>query len=113
MPFSDIVQDVSGLPSASTLVILTQLSHLTLIKTICHPYTFRFGNAATEHGCKHEKQALATYELAMKERHVNFEVKGCRMFVNQEYPRLHATPHFRCSCDCCGEECGKRKCPTV
>ena len=41
-----------------------QPSH-SLIKTICYPHFFRFSNAATEHGCKHEKQALAAYELAM------------------------------------------------
>lgn len=51
-----------------------QPSH-SLIKTICYPHIFRFSNAATEHGCKHEKKALAAYELAMKERHVNFKVK--------------------------------------
>ena len=33
------------------------------------------------------------------------------MFVNQEYPWLHATPDFLCSCDCCGEGCGEIKCP--
>ena len=87
-----------------------QPSH-SLIKTICYPHIFRFSNAATEHGCKHEKQALAAYELAMKERHVNFKVKECGMFVNQEYPWLHATPDFLCSCDCCGEGCGEIKCP--
>ncbi|CAH3135040.1 unnamed protein product, partial [Porites lobata] len=35
------------------------------------------------------------------------------MFVNQEYPWLHATPVSlcSCSCDCCGEGCGEIKCP--
>ena len=42
---------------------------------------------------------------------MNFKVKECRMFVNQEYPWLHATPDFLCSCDCCGEVCGEIKCP--
>ena len=83
----------------------------SVIKTVRYPHIFRFSNAATEHGCKHEKQALAAYELAMKERHVIFKVKECRMFVNQEYPWLHATPDFLCSCDCCGEVCGEIKCP--
>ena len=87
-----------------------QPSH-SLIKTICYPHIFRFTKAATEHGCKHEKQALAAYELAMKERHVNFSVKECGMFVNQEYPWLHATLDFLCNCDCCGEGCGEIKCP--
>ena len=42
---------------------------------------------------------------------MNFKVKECGMFVNQEYPWLHATPDFLCSCDCCGEGCGEIKCP--
>ena len=29
----------------------------------------------------------------------------------QQYPWLHATPDFLCSCDCCGEGCGEVKCP--
>ena len=32
------------------------------------------------------------------------------MFVNKDYPWLHATPDFLCSCDCCGEGCGEIKC---
>ena len=36
---------------------------------------------------------------------MNFKVKECGMFINQEYP------NFLCSCDCCGEGCGKIKCP--
>ena len=47
----------------------------------------------------------------MKERHVNFNVKECGIFVNQEYPWLHATPDFLCHCDCCGKGCGEIKCP--
>ena len=33
------------------------------------------------------------------------------MFVNKDYPWLHATPDFLCSCDCCGEGCAEIKCP--
>ena len=60
-----------------------QPSH-SLIKTISYPEIFKFSNAATEHGCKHEKEALATYVLTMKANHVNFQVNG--MIVNQQCP---------------------------
>ncbi|CAH3183236.1 unnamed protein product, partial [Porites evermanni] len=61
-----------------------QPSH-SRIKTICYPHIFRFSNVATEHGCKNEKQALAAYELAMKERHVNFKVKECGILMLGQY----------------------------
>lgn len=47
----------------------------------------------------------------MKEQHINFKIVKCGVFINKEYPWLHATPDFLCSCDCCGEGCGEVKCP--
>ena len=47
----------------------------------------------------------------MKSEHENFQVKNCGTFMNKEYPFLHATPNFLCSCDCCGLGCGEVKCP--
>ena len=47
----------------------------------------------------------------MKLKHNNFQVKQCGTFTNKEYPFLHATPDFLCSCDCCGLGCGEVKCP--
>ena len=47
----------------------------------------------------------------MKELHTNFKISRCRLFINEEYLWLHATPDFLCSCDCCGEGCGEVKCP--
>ena len=90
MPFSDIEQDKSGLPLASRLVKLTQLSHpIPLLKQYAIPTFLDLAMLLQSRGCKHEKQALAAYELAMKERHMNFKVKECGMFVNLEYPWLH------------------------
>ena len=31
--------------------------------------------------------------------------------INKQYPWLHASPEFFCSCDCFGEDCGEVKCP--
>ena len=87
-----------------------QLSQ-SLIKTICYPNIFKFSNAATQHGCKHESIAIKAYERVMKEKHTNFHVKTSGTFINQQYPWLHATPDFLCYCDCCGEGCGEVKCP--
>ena len=83
----------------------------SLIKTICYPNIFKFSNAATEHGCKHESIAIKAYEKVMKEKHTNIHVKTCGTFINQKYSWLHATPDFLCYCDCCGEGCGEVKCP--
>ena len=47
----------------------------------------------------------------MKLKHENFKVIKCGTIINKEYPYLHATPDFLCSCSCCGEGCGEVKCP--
>ena len=47
----------------------------------------------------------------MKNSHVNFQLTQCGLFINKEYPFLHATPDFLMSCDCCGLGCGEVKCP--
>ncbi|KAI8516431.1 hypothetical protein Bbelb_050120 [Branchiostoma belcheri] len=38
-------------------------------------------------------------------------VRTHRPRVHPEYPWLHATPDFVCSCECCGQGCGEVKCP--
>ena len=43
--------------------------------------------------------------------HKNFKVIKCGLFVNKEFPFLHATPDFLTYCDCCGEGCGEMKSP--
>ena len=83
----------------------------SLIKRICYPNIFKFSTAATEHGCKHESLAIKTYEDIMKLKHINFRVEQCGLFVHAQYPWIHATPDFRCCCDCCGSGCGEVKCP--
>ena len=83
----------------------------SLIKTICYPDLFKFSTAATEHGCQHEESAILAFEKVMKTQHRNFKVKRCGMVINKDYPWLHATADFLCSCDCCGEGCGEIKCP--
>ena len=83
----------------------------SLIKTVCYPDIFRFSSAATRHGCEHEDQAIQEYEKQMKLKHENFKVVKCGTIINKEYPYLHATPDFLCSCSCCGEGCGEVKCP--
>lgn len=46
----------------------------------------------------------------MKELHTNFKMIRCGIFINEEYPWLHTTPDFLCSCDC-GEGCVEVKYP--
>lgn len=83
----------------------------SLIKSICYPRLFKVSTKATRHGCKHEQNAIKAYTEHMKTRHTKFEVKRCGLFVNKDYPFLHATPDFLMSCDCCGLGCGEVKCP--
>ena len=83
----------------------------SLIKTICYPELFKFSTAATEHGCQHEESAILAFEKVMKTQHRNFKVKRCGMVINKDYPWLHATADFLCSCDCCGEGCEEIKFP--
>ena len=83
----------------------------TLIQSICHPELNKINTKAVLHGCKHEGLAIRAYEEKMKELHTNFKIIRCGLLINDEYPWLHATPDFLCSCDCCGEGCGEVKCP--
>jgi len=83
----------------------------SLIKNICYPHLFKINTKATKHGCKHEDDAIKAYEAEMKCTHVNFQLTRCGLFINEQYPYLHATPDFLTSCDCCGFGCGEVKCP--
>ena len=47
----------------------------------------------------------------MSRSHKNFEISKCGLLINKEFPFLHATCDFLCSCDCCGLGCGEVKCP--
>ena len=83
----------------------------SLIQSICYPELNKLNTEAVCHGCKHEQDAINAYENAMKKEHVNFKVVKCGLIINEEYPWLHASPDFLCSCDCCGEGCGEVMCP--
>ena len=58
----------------------------SLIKAICYPSMFHFTIAATEHGYKHEAQAIAAYKKIMKEIHANFVVIKCGTSIYKKYP---------------------------
>ena len=47
----------------------------------------------------------------MKDEHINFKTIKCGMFINKEYPWLHAIPDFISWCKCCGYGFGEVKCP--
>ncbi|XP_066270230.1 uncharacterized protein [Branchiostoma lanceolatum] len=82
------------------------------LKSTCYPDLYKVNTKATRHGCEKEEAAIKTYEAYMKDKHVNFQIKRCGLFIHKEHPYLHATPDFLVSCDCCGEGCGEVKCPT-
>ena len=83
----------------------------SLIKSICYPHLFKVNTKAIKHGCKYEDYAIRAYEAHMKKTHINFLLTRCGLFINKEFPFLHATPDFLTSCDCCGLGCGEVKCP--
>ena len=83
----------------------------SLIQGICYPELNKLCNKAVLHGCRHEQDAINAYEEIMQKTHTNFKVHKCGLFINEDYPYLHATPDFLSSCDCCGEGCGEVKCP--
>ena len=83
----------------------------SLIKSVCYPHLYKVNSKAIKHGCKYEEYAIKAYETHMKKSHVNFQVSRCGLFINKQYPFLHATPDFLTSCDCCGLGCGEIKCP--
>jgi hypothetical protein len=49
--------------------------------------------------CKYEDYAISAYEKPMQLNHVNFELKRRGLFINKEFPYIHATPDFLVSCD--------------
>ena len=51
------------------------------------------------------------HESEMKCTPVTFQLTMCGLFINEQYPFLHATPAFLTSCDCCGLGCREVKCP--
>ena len=83
----------------------------SLIKSVCYPHLYKVNSKAIKHGCKYEEYAIKAYETHMKKSHVNFQVSRCGLFINKQYPFLHATPDILTSCDCCGLGCGEIKCP--
>lgn len=85
----------------------------SLIKTICYPSLYKVNTKATRYGLKYESDAIKAYGASMKSRHVNLEVKKCRLFINKENSFLHAIPDFLVSCDCCGSGCREVKCLIV
>ena len=85
---------------------------ISLIKTICYPKELAFSSRATEHGIKHEQTAIDFFVEFISKTHKNFKAEQCGLFINKDYPYLHATPDFLYSCDCCEETgCGEVKCP--
>ncbi|XP_046585019.1 uncharacterized protein LOC124291985, partial [Haliotis rubra] len=83
----------------------------SLLRHICYPTEVKFSNPATRWGCSHEVTARDTYEKLSSERHHNFSVEECGLFLSCEYPHLGATPDGIVDCSCCGRGCLEIKCP--
>ena len=62
---------------------------------------------------KHEQVAIDKYEETLKNKHTNFQVRKCGLFVNDQFPYLAASPDALVSCDCCGSGVVEVKCPFI
>ena len=83
----------------------------SLIKTICYPKAFKFGNAATRWGCKHEKDARELYFEASKEKHSDITITESGLVINPVWPHIGAAPDGIISCTCHGVGVLEIKCP--
>lgn len=56
-----------------------------MIKTISYPNIFKVSTTATQHGCKHEDDAIRTFENEMKKHRSNFTLTRCGLFINEQH----------------------------
>lgn len=66
---------------------------ITLVKSIFYPQLFKITSETTSYGCKNEAKAINAYtmsEKAMSEKHKDFKVTKCGMFIDKKRPWLHA-----------------------
>ena len=52
----------------------------SLIQSICYPELNKLNTDAIRQGCKHEQDAINTYEKVMNEKHVNFRIVRCGLY---------------------------------
>lgn len=83
----------------------------SLLRQICYPIEMKFSTPATRWGCEHEIIARDAYETMFTDRHPNFLIENCGLFLSGEYPYLGATPDGIVDCSCCGRGCMEIKCP--
>ena len=58
----------------------------SLIKSICYPHLFKINTKAVTYECKHEDDAIKTYEEIMAMTHNDIKIAKCGLVINQEYP---------------------------
>ena len=68
----------------------------SLIKSICYPHLFKDNTKATRHGCIHEDDAIKAYQAEMQSNHVNFQLTGCGLFINERAPPFFMPPLSPC-----------------
>ena len=83
----------------------SDMTSVSLIKSICYPESYRFSVEATKWGCQHEKLALDAYRVMTEKQHLNFRMVNCGLFIPTDDPFIGASPDSLISCECCGEGC--------
>ncbi|KAF4517272.1 hypothetical protein B566_EDAN008606 [Ephemera danica] len=86
---------------------------ISLVKSICMPFSHNFKSKATEYGCKHEKIAADLYiniKLKLHEGKV-FKHRQPGFFIHEKHPFLGGSPDLIVECDCHGRGVVEIKCP--
>ena len=85
---------------------------LSLLNSVCYPETCQFKSAATNYGCRHEKDALEAYKLQLQSgAHDQPMVTPCGFVVSVDKPFIEASPDAFVQCKCCGPGVVEVKCP--
>lgn len=83
----------------------------SLIKGICHPWSYKFESSATAWGCDHEKTARDAYIVEVSSNHTEFSVSSSGLVIHTSYPYMAASPDGIIRCECCGLGVLEVKCP--
>lgn len=105
----------TGRVTASVFKLVCRTSLLSpsisLIKKICYPEMFKLVAASMKYGIDYEDTARKYYDGYMAEKHGDFKVEECGLYIKSKFPHLGASPDGIITCDCCGVGVVEIKCP--
>ena len=84
---------------------------VSLIKSICYPFSSKFTSQATSWGITHEATAKREFVSMQNSLHENFSVEATGLCINPSVPYIGATPDGITKCNCCPRRILEIKCP--